>query len=276
MWPSANTVHRKTRLKIRAVALSISLLIFVGVFPSKFWLSAQELDFTKKYERLQKLEFPDLKRGDTKADEREERAIRDYFVQSGDAGARFLIGKLRRMNDDERKFLGGSDQLDIRVTQYMQSRIEQGQSNKLKYAIGFILADAFPHTDADTQTAILKELVNSYTPSTYGKEDRQFLDFALDRIGRAGVPYLIQVAGHNFPTVRCGAMSSLTGLADDAKKARLPDAPRLNCDAAPKVREAELNEWKAWWEKYGDKFPFPELPSFFDLNVEGVGIGELH
>jgi hypothetical protein len=269
MWPSANTMHRKPRLKVRAMALSISLLIFVGVFPSKFFASAQELDFAKKYERLQRLEFPDLKRGANDADNREERAIRDFFVESGDAGARFLVGKLRGMNEDERKFLGGSDQLDIRVTQYMQSRMKQGQSNKLKYAIGFILADAFPHTNSDTQTAILKELVASYTPSTYGKEDRQFLDFALDRIGRPGVPSLIQVAGHNFPTVRCGAMASLTSLAEDAKRAGLPDAPKLDCNAAPRQRETALNEWNAWWKKYGDGFPFPTLPSFFDLTVDG-------
>jgi hypothetical protein len=265
MWPSRDRTYRKTRVTVRAIALPFSLILLLGLVPSELFASAQEQDFSNKYQQLQNLTFPDLKHDANDADKREERAIRDYFVKSGDVGARFLIGKLRDMNEDERKFLHGSEQFDIRVTRYMQLRLQQGQSNLLKYAIGFILADAFGRTNAETQTAILKEIVSSYTPSTYGKEDRQFLDFALVRIGRPGVPYLLQVAGHNFPTVRCGAMGSLASLADDAKKAGLPDAPKLDCDAATKQREAALSEWKVWWEKYGDKFPFPELPGFFDL-----------
>ncbi|HEY4836986.1 MAG TPA: hypothetical protein VIH72_00140 [Candidatus Acidoferrales bacterium] len=59
-------------------------------------------------------------------------------------------------------------------------------------------------------------------------------------------------------------MDSLTSLAGQAKKAGVPDAPKLDCDAATKQRDVELTEWKVWWEKYGDKFPFPEVPSFFD------------
>jgi hypothetical protein len=257
-------MNRTTRLSRRGTALTISLTLLLGIFPSRLFASTQEQDFAKKYQRLQKLMFPDPKPTINLADKREEREIRDYFVQSGDVGARFLVGKLRDMNEDERKFLHGSEKFDDRVAQYMQLRIKQGQSNELKYAVGWILADMFGPSSAETRTAILKEIVASYTPSTYGNGDSQFLDFALDRIGRAGVPSLIQVASHTFPTVRCGAMDSLTSLAGHAKKAGVPDAPKLDCDAATKQRDVELTEWKVWWEKYGDKFPFPEVPSFFD------------
>jgi hypothetical protein len=253
-----------------AIGLVLPLLLLPGMFPSSLALAAQERDFPGEYQKLETLEFPSLKRGDVDAHRREERAIRDYFIKSGDAGARFLVGKLKEMNDDERQYLHGSEQFDIRVTQYMQLRMERGESNLLKYSIGFILADMFPHTTAETQTMILRELASSYTPSTYGREDRQFLDFALNQIGRPGVPYFIQVAGHNFPTVRCGAMASLTGLAETAKKASLPDAPKLDCNAPAEQRQVALNEWKAWWEKNGGKVRFPRLPSFFDIKWDDI------
>jgi hypothetical protein len=271
MRPLAENKRQNLLTAIRASALVILLAVFLGTGPSKLSASAQSKDDASEYKKLQELDQQTLHHGGNAATWRELRAIRDYFVKSGDPGALFLVEKLKAMNEAERKYLRGSEQLDIRVTQYMMLMEKQGTPLNIKYSIGFILADMFPHTSVETQTTILKTIVTSYTPSTYGREDRQFLDFALDRIGRPAVPYLIQVAGHNFPTVRCGAMGSLSDLAEDAKKAGLPDAPKLDCEATPKQREATLSEWKAWWEKYSDKFPYPELPSFFDLNA-GEGI----
>jgi hypothetical protein len=272
MSPQLYIKRPKRVLAISAMPFFLLLVTLLGIVPYHFLLAAQQQDFAIKFERLQKLTFPDITHGVSDANKRELRSIRDYFVQSGDPGARFLIGKLRAMNEDERKFLHGSDQFDIRVTEYTQLRMKQGQSNLLKYSIGFILADMFGHTSSDTQTAILRELVSSYTPSTYPDHA---LDYSLDRIGRPAVPYLIILADHNFQAVRCGGMDALRSLGEEAKKVSLPDAPKLDCKAPVEQRHIALNDWKAWWEKYGDKFPFPTLPSFFDLDVDGGRRGEL-
>jgi hypothetical protein len=198
---------------------------------------------------------------------RELRAIRDYFVQAGAPGARFLVGKLKAMNEDERKFLHGSEEFDVHVAQYMMLMQERETPALIKYDVGFILADMFGRTSTDTQTAILNELAASYTPSTYA--DHGALDFDLDRIGRPGVSYLIVLANHNFQSVRCGGMKALNDLGKEAKSAGLPDSPKLNCKATADQRQFALNDWKAWWEKYGDRFTFPVLPSFFDWNKDG-------
>jgi hypothetical protein len=253
------------RRLINAVSFAVALLLVSHSNVAQAKSAENNHDFANEYQQLQKLQFKILSHGASDEDSHKLRAIRDYFVQTGDSGARFLIGKLNAMSEDERKYLKGSEQYDIRMVQYVQRLIDRGQAITIKYSIGFILADMFGRTSPDTQTAILKAMFNSYTPSTYGKEDRQNLDAAFIRIGRPAIPYLIEVANHNFPSVRCGAVLSLTDLAQEAKKAGLPDAPPLDCNAPPEQRQLALREWKAWWEKYGDKFPFPEIPSFFDL-----------
>jgi hypothetical protein len=267
MWPLHYKKYGKDSLIVRAIVLIIPLILFFGVWPSNLFVSAQPYDFEGEYEQLQKLELKMLGSGANTATWRELRTIRNYFFQAGDPGAKFLVEKLRAINEDERKFLHGSEEFDVHVAQYMMLMKEQGRSALTKYDLGYILADMFGRTSRDTRTAILNELVASYTPSTYG--DHGALDFDLDRIGRPAVPYLIVVANHNFQSVRCGGMEALSDLGKIAKKASLPDAPKLDCRASADQRGIALNEWKVWWEKYGDKFPFPEFPSFFDWTKDG-------
>src|ERR1019366_1452987 len=267
MWPSSDKKQRKIPLSVRASAFIIPLILFLCICISGLSMPAQANDLASEYEQLQKLEVKILHHGADPATWRELRAIPDYFVQAGDPGARFLVGKLKAMNEDERKFLHGSEEFDVHVAQYMMLMQERETLALIKYDVGFILADMFGRTSTDTQTAILNELVASHTPSTYA--DHGALDFDLDRIGRPGVSYLIVLANHNFQSVRCGGMKALNELGKEAKNAGLPDSPKLNCKAMADQRQFALNDWKAWWEKYGDRFTFPVLPSFFDWNKDG-------
>jgi hypothetical protein len=227
----------------------------------------QERQFAKEYQELVAIQVAMMKQSAPIQGRREMQTIRDYFLKSGDAGARFLVEKLKGMDEDERRFLHGSTEFDVHVVEYMDRMTERGEPVSTKVAVVFILEDVFPNTSAKTQTEILEAIVASYTPSTYGGEDRGVLDGALVRIGPAGVPYLFQVADHAAPSVRCGAELTLSDIGKAAKDAHLPAPPILDCNMSDSERRAALKAWSGWWNANRGKFPFPKVPNLLDIPV---------
>ena len=223
-------------------------------------------DVEDHYHSLETLNSDITRRGASPADYKQLRSLRDFFVAQGDPGAVLLVAKLQQMNEGELRFLGGREEFSERVTDY----VVKYHNTILKYDVCMILADMFEGLSPQMQRSVLETISASFTPSTYGREDMQFLWVALERIGPNAVPYIIRLANHRSEQVRCRASSVLWDIAKACAsgqpgqpETKLP--PKLNCEVSTDQREAAIRTWERWWREEGKEYPFPKEPSLFDV-----------
>jgi hypothetical protein len=251
-------MQRRMTKRVALDFVALLTLLVAGVAG----VHAADRDLNSEYKKLSELEFKMIDRDPTSAEKAQMREFRDHFVEAGSPGAHFLIAKLNAMTADDKEFFTkATGPVDEEVEPYLRRWRYAGKSYELKYAVIFILADLYPRTDADTQAAILKAIVASYTPPTWG--DKR-MEAALERIGRPGIAALLEVANELDAPVRCGAADALAELGKAAAKQGLPAAPGLDCNAYPADRLAQLQQWHAWWDKYGAQVTLPEAASPFD------------
>lgn len=236
-------------------------LLAIPVIPAAVFPGELETAF----DRLEKLAVQALHKGTNLAEYQERERLRDFFVSMGDEAGRFLVKKLERMVAEERKFIGDSADPN-RGTEYITYLIGQKKSPLLKYDICWILADLFPHLSSSLQGPVLKAIESAYTPSSHGELGG--LDAALLRIGPRAVPSLLRLAAHKSRSVRCSVSETLNGVASDllqaAKDPSQRPAPPLDCESGA-GHQTQILAWEKWWMETGEKLPFPQYPSFFDL-----------
>jgi hypothetical protein len=155
---------------------------------------------------------------------------------------------------------------------YVLDEVEQNKDGLAKYDVCLILADIFPTVTTATQSNILNTLQESYMPSNYGRDDMQFLHYAMWRIGQKALPSLLTLAtSHPAELVRCGVSSGLESTIEQIQKDNpqlKPFPPALDCRAAEQQRGEAAAAWKIWWTRHERDVSFPVLPSIFDLPHE--------
>jgi hypothetical protein len=224
----------------------------------------------ERYKALEKLDDQILHHGAESAEWKKLREIRDYFASQKDSGAQFLIGKLHEMNDDERRFLHGSDDFMQGIKYMMQPG--KALAFSLKVDICNILGDSYPGLSPKVQQETLRAIADSYTPSTYNPHaGLGYIEMGLDRAGPASLPYLYELSRRDSDLVRCFTMDSLnTTGADMVKDSRDKDsitpAPKLDCHATKADSENAIQSWARWWDNNSSKLTFPKLPSLFDFD----------
>lgn len=248
----------------RKLLCSVVLLFAVGL-PVSASSNADALD--ADFQKLTALRIQVLHGGASESDLVAFRAVRDSFVRHGDAAAEFLIGKLREMNNEEATYEKDLNDVEGGL-RYLGDQVDHHKGGLAKYDICFILADAFPKVSSQTQSDILNALQQSYRPSNYGRDDMQFLHYAMWRIGKRAVPVLLRLSvEHPASLVRCGVSSGLNSALEqiETKNPQLKELPpTLDCTARS-YRQA-VEHWKRWWERYGRDVVFEPLPSFYDMS----------
>jgi hypothetical protein len=178
--------HRRIRLKFLAVCLLAvpslggSCLARSEPAPSSLALAFAE---------LQKLEYARATpvNHETALDNlNREKVIERKFSDHGAEGITFLLEKLSEINASEKALIHGPDDVD-EALQFQVSELAAGRTVLVRYAICYMLADAYPLADATERAAILRAIVNSYLPSTHGKDDAETMDGSLFRLGRDGI-----------------------------------------------------------------------------------------
>jgi len=225
--------------------------------------TTQPSDFERHFQRLESLSAEIPVKGASEARMKELQSIRDLFASKGDSAALFLIQKLSEINQDERKFLKGSED-PVRGLSYTAYLHDHNLSAYRKFAICNILADMFPQLGAQIQDRVLKTLVESYTPSTYFREDLSAMNYAMIRIGPAAIPYWFQLTNHQNENVRCSSSDVLRSIGEEVSAPMKPKPPQLDCHAAEGLRRSLIAKWREWWDKVGHEGPFPKAPSFFE------------
>jgi len=273
MFKGQTTVRdRKARsrflMALRCHALPGILLLGVGCGQSPpapvLAPAPSREDIAEEYRRFELLLSKTLREGSTQSSFAAMEKSKNIFVDYKDPAAWFLIAKLEEMNADELRFIGGSAD-PMKGFEYVGHLVGQGKSNILKYMVCHILADAYPQLSPEVRLASLRAISASFTPSTYGREDLSALKHALYRIGRDGMPILLEKANHRDEWLRCGVCDDLNDLAKDLSAGTSPP-PTLDCKGPASKRESNSKIWMNWWNDHGSKQPFPKSPSFFELH----------
>lgn len=220
-----------------------------------------------QFERLHKLRVKVMTERATAQDKAVFRQIRDFFVNQGDEGAKFLIAKLRLINENEGKFLKAPDDCDGGLTYHLDT-LSKKTIDLAKMDVVMMLADVYGKAMVERPN-IIAAIGDSYTPSSCGGDDLQKLNFALIRIGPEAVPKLLEIAEkHPNGLARCGVARGLKSLAEQIRKTSpdvKSDPPEIKCDAQEAgSRPGAVAAWKDWWTSHLAQIHYPTPPSVFE------------
>lgn len=184
------------------------------------------------------------------------RPLRDFFASQGDAAARVVIARLQDLNSTERKDLPDPNDLK-RAMDYILRLEEEGKNVFLRYDLANILADSYPNLSREFQQKSLETIADSFTPTALERTGTSALIHALQRIGPASIPYLLELAAHKNETVRYRAASALM-----AVRSKNAQSPKVDCNATTKT--SAVAAWNKWWNRNQASIIFPAVPSVFD------------
>jgi hypothetical protein len=235
------------------------------------WALSSSDKFETEFQTLKGLRIESLNMGTDNTAFARVRASYQAFIGGGDTAAEFLIAKLRQMNAEEAKY-----EKDLNDTggglKYLADQVIQNKDGVAKYDICFILAEIFPRASSPTQTEILAVLRQSYMPSSYGRDDMQFLHYSMWRIGAKAVPSLLDLAAtHPSEFVRCGVSSGLNSMVEQnrTENSHLRSLPaRLDCKAPQERRLRDIGDWSAWWANHEKDATVPAIPYILDARAE--------
>lgn len=190
------------------------------------------------------------------ARQKDEKAVVREFVEYGPGAAPFLIGNLSEINKREEAFIRGPDDVD-RGLEFMSMEGEAGRSLLIRYAICYILSDMYASANSKTRAQIIRAIVDTYLPSTHGREDTETLDGSLFRLGKDGVEGFLMLANSESEYNRCHASSILRELA--------VHGPSIDCSSEPQTRTHQIRLFRTWWSRNASAIQWPRFPGFFDV-----------
>jgi hypothetical protein len=190
------------------------------------------------------------------AHHKREREIEHEYLNRDAEATTFLLSKLSAINKREETFIHGPDDFEGGV-QFMMSEIEAGRTLLVRYAICYILADMYSKASASQRKEIIQGIVDSFLPSTQGREDIETMDGALFRLGKDGVKGFLKLAGSQSQTNRCQVSEVLNELGASG-------APKINCKTGVANRTESINAFRDWWTVNASKVQWPDFPGYFD------------
>ncbi len=184
-----------------------------------------------------------------------EKEIERKFSGHGAEGTTFLLDRLSEINAREKAVIHGPDDVE-EALRFQISELAAGRPF-VRYAICHMLSEMYSLADATERTSMLKAIVDSYLPSTHGKDNAETLDGSLFRLGRDGIEGFLMLA--NSPSVfnRCHAASILKELASGA--------PVIDCKSQDFDRRQSIEAFEQWWRINASKVQWPAFPSYFDV-----------
>ena len=218
--------------------------IFVGVFVCLFTLAVvAELGDTKckggdpedmetlfsELQQLANARSATLDHATASDHLKREKEIQQEYLNRGSEGIMFLLNKLSAINEREKSFIHGPDDVDGGL-QFLASEAEAGRTLLVRYAVCYILSDMYPKASAIQRKEIVHGIVGSFLPSTQGREDIETMDGALFRMGKDGLKGFLELASSQSEFNRCHASLILMGL---GKAARLKLTARRRYRAEP-------------------------------------------
>jgi hypothetical protein len=246
-----------SRVLFRLLAvLTVTLLVAQN-------LEAQESAMSEAYKRLEERQWKVLHTGATPGDDDRMLQIAKTYSDFGEAGTKFLIGLIGKLNEEELDW-EGTDQTIEKGAEFENHLQEQKRTTLTKGMLCLMLADLYGNSSGKTKAQIVELLVASFTPSQRIFHSNP-IDWALARVGPAAVDGWLLLADSKDESVRCHFSEQLTDL---PKLAGLHEAaPKLDCRAGVERRKRALGEWRKWWEVTATGAKLPVVPSFF----EGIG-----
>ena len=185
-----------------------------------------------------------------------EKEIEQEFLNRGAEATTFLLNKLSAINKREASFIQGPDDVEGGL-KFLASETEAGRTLLVRYAICYILADIYPNASTSQREEIVQEIVDSFLPSTHGREDVETMDGALFRLGRDGVKGFLLLANSQSEFNRCQASEVLNKLGASG-------APRIDCKAGVASRIQSIKAFRDWWKLNASTVQWPTFPGYFD------------
>jgi hypothetical protein len=185
-----------------------------------------------------------------------EQEIDQEYQRNGAAAMTFLLNKLSVVNEREKLFIHGPDDIEGGL-QFLASEAEAGRTTLTRYAICYILSDMYHTKNGSQRKEIIQGLVNSFLPSTQGREDVETMDGALFRLGSDGVEGFLELANSPSEFNRCHASLILKGLGKSG-------APQVDCTADASTRVLSIAAFRNWWKVNSSTVRWPVFPSYFD------------
>ena len=244
-----------TRLLNFIPQFCISLLFITAALLSSFavaqstnhQLSLGELDDSLLKLQEQKLDFH---RDQQKViqDHEQEVAIKNEFQRRGNQGVDFILRELEKINSAEKKAMKNSEDFE--------GALGANEPKKwlMRYAYCYMLADMYKATDPPHRMKIIGAMVDSFLPTTQGRDDAESLSGGVFRIGKDGMRVFIQLANSDSKRNRCFADEVLGSFAK---------SPRVECTAPLGKQQLEISQFESWWAANSSQVRWPDVPDFF-------------